>query len=169
MLRGCLLAGTSAALTVITHVAAGGGLPDLGLFLVPTVLLSGAGTMVAERVRTRGIMIAILGSAQLAVHCLLSVNATSHEMLLAGHAVAGPVPMAVGHVLATVALAIVLGRVDAVLAAVAAVLSAALPVRYPVLPAWAPVGVRLTVGHASGEVMVVLRRIRSRRGPPHDS
>ena len=169
VLRGCLLAGTSAALTVVTHAAAGGGVPDLGLFLLPTVLLAGAGTMVAERVRTRGVMIAILGATQLAVHCLLSMNATSHEMLLAGRAVAGPVPMVVGHVLATVVLAVVLGRVDDVLSAIAAALSTALPTRLPTLPAWAPVGVRVVVGHTEGEIMVVLRRIRSRRGPPSDS
>lgn len=169
MLRGCLLAGTSAALTVATHAAAGGGVPDLGLFLLPTVLLAGAGTMVAERVRARGVMIAVLGGTQLAVHSLLSMNATSHEMLLAGHVVAGPVPMAASHVLATLVLAVVLTRVDDVLSSIGAALSTALPTRPPVLPAWVPVGVRMTVGHASGEVMVVLRRIRSRRGPPYDS
>lgn len=169
MLRGCLLGGASAILTIATHMAAGGGVPDLGLFLLPTVLLAGAGTMVAERVRARGVMIALLGGTQLAVHSLLSMNAVSHEMLLAGHAVAGPVAMALGHVLATLVLAVVLSRVDAVLLAVAAALSAVLPVRSPVLPAWAPVGVCLATEHTGGEIMVVLRRIRSRRGPPHDS
>jgi uncharacterized membrane protein len=169
VVRGCLLAGTSTALTVATHCAAGGGVPDLGLFLLPTVLLSSAGTMVAERVRARGVMVAILGGTQLAVHCLLSMNATSHEMLLGGHAMAGPVPMALGHVVATLLLAVVLSRVDAVLTALAAAVSAALPVRPLVPPAWAPTGVCIAVGHTSGETMVMLRRIRSRRGPPCDS
>ena len=169
MLRGCLLTGSSAALTIATHGAAGGGVPDLGLFLLPTVLLAGAGTVVAERVRTPGVMIAALGGTQLAVHTLLSMNATSHEMLLAGRVVAGPVPMLVGHVLATLVLAVMLSRVDGVLSAIAAALSAALPARPPMLPAWAPVGACVTVRHASSEMMVVLRRIRPRRGPPRDS
>jgi hypothetical protein len=160
------LAGASTALTIATHAAAGGGVPDLGLFLIPTVLLAGAGTMVAERVHARGVMIAVLGSTQLAVHSLLSMNATSHEMLFAGHAAAGPVPMALGHVLATLLLAVMLGRVDDVLSAIAAALSAALPTRPPVLRAWVPAGVRMADGHANGEVMVMLRRIRARRGPP---
>jgi hypothetical protein len=161
------LAGTSAALTIATHGAAGGGIPDLGLFLLPTVLLAAAGTMVAERVRSRGVMFVTLGGTQLAVHSLLSMHATSHEMMLAGHAVADPVSMVIGHALATVLLALVLSRVDAVLAAVGAAMAAVLPARRPAFPAWAPVAELVTAGPASGEIMVVLRRIRSRCGPPY--
>ena len=168
-LRGCLLAGTSTALTVTAHAAAGGGVPDLGLFLLPTVLLAGAGTLLAERVRARGFMIAVLGGTQLAVHSLLSMNATSHEMLLAGHAVAGPVPMAIAHVLATVVLAVILTRADAVLAAVADTIAAVLPRQIPSLPTWAPAAVPVTAQRPSAEIMVVLRRVRTRRGPPSDS
>lgn len=167
--RGCLLAGASTALTVAAHAAAGGGVPDLGLFLLPTVLLAGAGTVVAERVRARGLMIVVLGAMQLAVHSLLSMNATSHEMFLAGPAAAGPVPMALAHVLATLLLALVLTRVDAVLHAVGAAVRAALPVRSFALPAWAPVAVCVAVEQGGGETMVLLRRIRTRRGPPLDS
>lgn len=168
-LRGCLLAGTSTALTVTAHVAAGGGVPDLGLFLLPTVLLAGAGTLLAERVRRRGVMVTVLGATQLAVHSLLSMNATSHQTLLPGHAVAGPVPMAIAHVLATVALAVILTRADAALAAISDALEAVVPRALPALPAWAPVAVPVTAPCPHAEVMVVLRRVRTRRGPPSDS
>ncbi|MFC0432116.1 hypothetical protein [Kutzneria buriramensis] len=168
-LRGCLLAGTSTALTVTAHAAAGGGIPDLGLFLLPTVLLAGAGTLLAERVRGRGVMFAVLGGTQLAVHSLLAMHATSYEMFLAGHAVAGPVPMTIAHVLATAVLAVVLTHADAVLAAVADVLSTVVPRPVPALPAWAPVAVPVTAPCPGTEVMLLLRRVRSRRGPPSDS
>lgn len=134
MLRGCLLTGTSAALTVTVHSAAGGGVPDLGLFLVPTVLLAGAGTAVAERIRLRGVMIMVLGGMQLDVHLLLSMNAASHELLFAGHAVAGPLPMVLGHALATLLLGVMLSRLDTVLMAIVAAVSTALPARPFVLP-----------------------------------
>ncbi|MFI9388391.1 hypothetical protein [Kutzneria sp. NPDC052558] len=168
-LRGCLLAGASTALTIAAHAAAGGGVPDIGLFLLPTVLLAGAGTILAERVRTRGVLMVVLGSTQLAVHSLLSMKATSHEMLLAGRAVAGPVSMTIAHVLATVIFAVILTHADAVLAAVVDALSAALPRRIPTLPAWAPVAMPVTTERPRTEVMVVLRRVRARRGPPSDS
>jgi hypothetical protein len=164
-----LLTGTSTALTVTAHAAAGGGVPDLGLFLVPTVLLGGAGTMIAERVRSRGSMIMVLSGMQLAVHLLLSMNAASHEMLFAGHAVAGPLPMVLVHALATLLLAVLLSRVDAVLTAIVAAVSAALPTRPFVLPAWAPVGPCIADGHVNGEMTTLWCRVRTRRGPPTDS
>jgi hypothetical protein len=167
--RGCLLAGASAALTITAHAAAGGGVPDLGLFLLPTVLLAGAGTLLAERVRGRGVMFAVLGGTQLAVHSLLSMNATSHEVLLGGHAMAGPVPMAIAHVLATAILAAILTHADAVLCALADVLSAVLPRRIQALPARTSAAVLVVAECPSTEIMVVLRRVRTRRGPPSDS
>jgi len=103
------------------------------------------------------------------VHSLLSMNATSHQTLLPGHAVAGPVPMAIAHVLATVALAVILTRADAALAAIADALEAVVPRALPALPAWAPVAVPVTAPCPHAEVMVVLRRVRTRRGPPSDS
>ncbi|EWM19065.1 hypothetical protein KUTG_09369 [Kutzneria sp. 744] len=168
-MRGCLLAGASAALTITAHVAAGGGVPDLGLFLLPTVLLAGAGTLLAERLRGRGVLFAVLGGTQLAVHSLLSVNATSHEALLAGHAMAGPVPMAIAHVLATAILAVILTHADAVLRALTAALAAVLPRPIPALPARTPAAVPVVAQCPSTEIMVVLRRVRTRRGPPSDS
>jgi hypothetical protein len=167
VVRGCLLAGTSAALTVASHAAAGGGLPDLGLFLLPTVLLTGAGTVLAERVRTRGVMFGVLGGTQFAVHSLLSMNATSHKML-AGDAVAGTLSMTIAHVLVTAILAAILTHADAVLSALADALAAVLPRRISPPAAWtAPAPV---VAHCpSTEIMVVLRRVRTRRGPPSDS
>ncbi|MFC0541797.1 hypothetical protein [Kutzneria chonburiensis] len=169
VVRGGLLAGASTVLTVTAHVAAGGGVPDLGLFLLPTVLLAGAGTLLAERIRARGVMIAALGGMQLATHSLLSVNATSHQMLLGGRAVAGPVPMAIAHVLATLILAAILTHADAVLTAVVVALAAVLPRPMPALPAWAPVVGPRPASRPSTEVMIVLRRVRTRRGPPSDS
>jgi hypothetical protein len=165
--RGCLLAGTSAALTVASHAAAGGGLPDLGLFLLPTVLLTGAGTLLAERIRTRGVMFGVLGGTQLAVHTLLSMNATSHPML-AGDAVAGKLSMTVAHVLVTAILTVILTHADAVLCALAGALAAVLPRRISPLAAWTA-SARVVAHCPSTEIMVVLRRVRPRRGPPSDS
>ncbi|HTI24230.1 MAG TPA: hypothetical protein VL652_24760 [Kutzneria sp.] len=169
VVRGGLLAGVSAALTVTAHMAGGGGVPDLGLFLLPTVLFAGAGTLLAERIRARGVTIAVLGGMQLAIHSLLSVNATSHQMLLGGRAVAGPVPMAIAHVLATLILAAILTHADAVLTAIGVALAAVFPARMSALPAWAPVAGPMPAPRPSTEVMIVLRRVRTRRGPPSDS
>lgn len=171
VVRAGLLAVTSAALTVAAHGIAGGGLPNPGLTVLCTLLVAGAGMAVADRRRHWVSILGVLSASQLAAHALLTTTSAeaAHGPAM-GHAMAGPVAMTVGHGLATLVLAVVLARADALLVAAASGLDRLLPRRLAPLPASPPARVLVTsVEVSTTEVMVLLRRIRTRRGPPHDS
>lgn len=173
VVRGCLLATSSLALTVAAHGAAGGGVPDVGLILLPTALIGWAGTALATRRRSRAGLMAVLGVSQLFMHMLLATSMPAvHDAPPSAHAAAGPVAMTIGHILATVVLGVVVAHADALLLAVATALAATWPRRPPPppVPAWSPPG-KLIVAFppATTGIGVLLGRILPRRGPPRVS
>ncbi|KAA2255946.1 hypothetical protein F0L68_27540 [Solihabitans fulvus] len=166
VVRGCLLAAASTALTVTAHGVACGSLPDVGPLLVFTALVAAVGTVLAGRGRRPAVTMAVMGATQLGAHALLSLGA-SHP---AAPLVAGPVVMTAAHGLAAVAMAAMLDRADAMLLAVSATLHRIVPRPLPVLPASRPMPTLAVPVCAGGtEMSVLLRRTQSRRGPPYRS
>jgi hypothetical protein len=166
--RGSLLAVSSAVLSVMAHHLADGGLPDPALTMLLAGLVGWTATALARKARGPLATIALLGSAQVIMHLVLTT--------LSRHDMSGPgnysgLAMFTAHAIATLLTALLLARADAMLLTVLAVLRAILPrllaplpvpaaapVRLPA-PAWAP-------GHLIG---IDLRRAYGRRGPPSGS
>lgn len=157
--RGGLLAGCSAALTVSAHTLADGRLPQLPMTVLLTALVGWVSTAVAERTRgLRGILL-VLGSAQLASHLMLSE--------LSGHS-GGGFAMTAGHIVATLVTALVLTHAELVLARGIAAVRLLLPSVWLSDAAPAAAVAVATVRPAEGghAVEVLLRRVHRRRGPP---
>lgn len=163
-MRGAAVAGCSAALAVTGHAAAGGALPPVGLTVVLTALLAGAGVALADRQRGFLSILAAVGGSQLAMHVLL-------ERLAHAHGGADqPALMVVVHAMATVVVAAALAGAERSVFAVVAVLRWLLRgldvvVRPPLAPVTAgPAAVAGPPGSITLDVL--LRRVNARRGPP---
>ncbi|WP_020669001.1 hypothetical protein [Amycolatopsis nigrescens] len=163
-----MLAVSAAALAVTAHAAAGGGVPDVSLTLLLTVLIGWVATSLAGRTRGLPGILAVLGAAQLIMHLVLT-ELMGHS----GHSGLGVPPaglMTLAHVLATAGTALLLAHAERMLLAVAAGLRLLLPVLWrhapvPHGPARALPGVPdAAPGHL--EMSVLLRRVCARRGPP---
>jgi hypothetical protein len=167
VLRGCALAVTSATLAVAAHALSGGELPDPALTALLTVGVAAAGIALADRRRSPGAILALLGAAQLATHVMLSFAG----MQMAGTSV--PVPHVNGfvmlgaHAVAVLVSAGLLARADAVVFLLAAVVSMLLPrmLVAPPVPDW-PTGTRPDVLPQVRTIAVLLCRSHARRGPP---
>jgi hypothetical protein len=160
--RGVFVAFSSAGLAITAHALAGGGLPDTALTLLLTALIGWIGGALAEKTEGPIGVLAVLGTAQLGMHLVLTV--------LMGHM--GPVraDMYLAHAGATVLTAALLTYAESMLRAAVASLWLLLPVVWrpapvPAGPAPAPVPSPLETPHIS----VVLRRVHGRRGPPQYS
>lgn len=168
-MRGWLLALSSTGLAVAAHGVAGGGMPDAALTLPITALVAWGAAAVAPWTRGIGTLTCLLGILQVVLHLLLTENANQHQ-----HGGAPEIngwAMFTGHALATLITAALLARATAALTLVAAALAWLRAGLCALLAA--PVGVPATIGsvHAvparPGLVLeVLLRRVRTRRGPP---
>lgn len=170
-LRGCLLAVSSTALAIAAHGVAGGGVPDAALTLPLTALIAWGAAALAPW--TRGIipLTGLLGVLQVVLHLLLTENANGH---LHHHAAAPQIDgwaMFTGHALATLLTAALLARATSALTRVSAALAwlraglALLLTTQVVAPA--TIGATSPVPARPGQLLeVLLRRVRSRRGPP---
>lgn len=160
--RGGLLACCSAALAIAAHAVAGGGAPDTGLTTVLTVLVAGAGTVVADRRPGVLGLLGLLGTAQLAQHLLLSL---AHQ-----HAPAtGGLTMTATHLCALVLTAALLAGAEDAVAAARAALGLFLPrvlLAGPPPPPAAVLPARFTPERGHTERAVLLIRMAGRRGPP---
>ncbi|MCP2169045.1 hypothetical protein [Goodfellowiella coeruleoviolacea] len=184
-LRAGLLAVSSAALTVTAHGLAGGALPEVGLPVLFTVALAGAGTAVADRRQGLIGIAATLGASQVGQHVLLSLLGHDHPAeppVTASPTTASPgtgtdVPgltassgwMTLAHVLAALLTALLLARAETAVFAIAAALALLLPRRLCPPPAWAPLRLSAipAIRAGSGSALdVLLRRAHRRRGPP---
>lgn len=157
-MRGGLLALASAGLAITAHALAGGGPPDTAMTLVLIGLVSWAGAALAEKTRGPVGVLAVLGTAQLAMHLVLS-GLMAHAMPSGG--------MLLTHAAATAATAVLLAHAETMLLVAAASVLLLLPVVWrpaPVRGGPAPLPVR-PAGDESA-VSVLLRRIHRRRGPP---
>src|SRR6202000_51444 len=134
MWRGVALAITSAMLAVAAHAAAGGGLPDPGLTALLTIGVAAVGVALADRRRSAGAIIAVLGAAQLATHTVLSFAETgltgNVHMIVHGYTL----PMLGAHAVAVLLTAWLLSRADDAIFLVAAALGRLWP-RLFALPA----------------------------------
>jgi hypothetical protein len=163
VLRGGALAAVSATLAVSAHAVAGGMAPDTGLTVLVTAGVAAAGIAVADRRRSTGAILAVLGAAQLATHVLLSVD----EMPMPGSPHVDGWTMTAAHALAVLLSAVLLSRADAALFLVVAVLAMLLPSVWtaPPVPSAPSVARRRAPAHDRCTA-VLLHRSHARRGPP---
>lgn len=170
-LRGWLLAVSSTSLAIAAHGLAGGGLPDAALTVPLTVLIAWGATAFANRLQGVVSLTAVLGALQYALHLLLTESANNHASHLTGGPPVSGLAMFTGHALATLITAALLARAStAVIRASSALawlrgqLRALLA---PPVPAPATIGLVSAVPARPGSLLeILLRRVRSRRGPP---
>ncbi len=158
LLRGGLLALCSAGLAITAHALADGGLPDTSLTLVLTVLIGWIGAALAEKTKGPLGVLAVLGSAQVAMHLVLTE--------LMGHMAPAHLDMYLAHAVATVLTAGLITHAESMARIAVASLWLLLPVVWR--PAPVPVApVRLPADPVAAPVLsVLLRRVHGRRGPP---
>lgn len=174
--RGWLLALSSTGLAIAGHGVAGGGFPDLGIAVPLTALLAWVGAALADRLRRLVPLIIALGAIQLGLHLLLTEVVGAHGGHHAGSG--GPAPvddltMLAGHALATVVTAALLAKASAALSLGSAALNwlrGQLSVPRPVPVAAAhPIPISAAPARPGVLLEILLRRVRSRRGPPATS
>ncbi|MCS7482109.1 hypothetical protein ACFFQW_24110 [Umezawaea endophytica] len=164
VVRGLLLAVTSAALSVAAHGAAGGSLSGFAPVLPLVLLVAGAATALADRHRGPLTILAALGVAQFAQHELLDL--VHHHRAPAAGLGFDPVQMTTAHVLAALATGLLLAKADSALVSLVDAVSRLLP------RTWAPgpvPGPRSTAIRAAGGpqlIELLLRIVNGRRGPP---
>lgn len=158
--RGCLLAGLTALLTAVGHLAGGGALPDLALLVVLGPALAWPVVAVADRCRGTVGALVVLGGGQLLLHELLSSTHAHHT--------AGDSPsMLLTHTLVTLLTAAALRFADRGVAAVVAALGRVAPRRAPAAVADRPLAVLVVPGDdVPAAVSRVLSATHARRGPP---
>jgi hypothetical protein len=165
-----MLAVVSATLAVAAHALGGGGLPATGLTVVLTVGGAGIGVAIADRRRSTGTILAVLGAAQLVTHVLLSFNPmhmAGNTVMADGSARADSPAMLGAHAIAVLVSAVLLAKADAAIFLVTAVLAMLAPslLTAPPVPS-APSGARPRALPQDRSTAVSLRRSHARRGPP---
>jgi hypothetical protein len=163
--RGVLLTVTSAALSVAAHGAAGGSLGEFAPALPLIVLIAGAATALADRRRRPLVILAALGSGQVAQHELLGL--VPHHHAPSADLSFDPMQMTTAHVLAALCTGLLLIKADAALFALVSAVSRLLP--RSLTPAAVRLVPRLRARRpAAGRVLMalLLRTVNGRRGPP---
>lgn len=168
VLRGWLLALSSATLATAAHGVAGGGAPDSAVAVVVIVLIAWASAALARRRRGLPSVLAVLGASQLAMHVLLAGGHPDH----AAGAYDGW-QMLFAHVVATGLTAVLLIRADAAVQ----LAETGLDLLRGVLRGVHFVGVPTPLAVSSVPVVVrhdhvrdvQARRVCARRGPPRFS
>jgi hypothetical protein len=155
------LAVTSAVLAVAAHVVGGGMVPDLGLTALLTVGLAAVGVALADRRRGAGVLMAVLGAAQLGTHVLLSLASDGMSMDRVD-----PLVMTAAHTVAVVLTAVLLAGADAVVWQLASVLARLLPRPLVGPPAVGRRRVLSPVDVVDHAIVLLLRLASPRRGPP---
>ncbi|GAA4544718.1 hypothetical protein [Pseudonocardia xishanensis] len=158
VLRAAVLACLATLLTALGHLAGGGTLPDLALLVVLFPLLAVVVTALAERVRGRLGVLAVLGGGQLVLHELLVLLGHDH-----GGSVGGP-RMLLMHAAATLCAGLLLQHVDRLLAALGRALARVVPRRIPPPRVEMPLPVRAVP--ATGVRRRAAVGTPRRRGPP---
>jgi hypothetical protein len=164
VVRGSVLAITSATLAVLAHVVGGGMAPSTGLTLLLTVAAAAAGVALADRQRGGVAILAALGTSHLAIHLLLTLGTPDMDM---GSPFNAQV-MSAAHIVAILLAAVLLTRAERAIYALAELLAMLLPRWIVVLfdvPEPPPAPSR-GAEPAEKSMRVLLRRACSRRGPP---
>jgi hypothetical protein len=168
LLRGGAVGLLTGALAIAAHVEADGAVPDLGLAVLPVVLLCAVASALAARERGPLQILALVGVGQLAVHTFLTTPAVHHphrgsHLAAADHSTL----MVAAHAVATVLVVAVLAGAERTVFALTAALGSILPQRLSPLPATAPLRVSALAVPASPHLAEMLgREVRTRRGPP---
>lgn len=162
IVRGGVLAAFCALLTVIGHVAGGGGLPDPAVLVVVLPPLTVVTIRLAERARGLAGTVAVLGGGQLALHLTLLAL---HPMADMGGPDTGT--MLGAHGVVTVVVATAVRHADRALAVVAAAVARVRPRRPLPLPADRPLPARpLPADDPPTRLARSLAVADLRRGPP---
>jgi hypothetical protein len=164
VVRGSVLAITSATLAVLAHVLGGGMPPSTGLTFLLTVGAAAGGVALADRQRGGFAILAALGTSHLAIHLLLTLCTPDMDM---GSPINAQVMLG-AHLVAILLAAVLLTRAERAIYALAELLAMLLPRWIVVLfvaqePPPAPTRGAEPVAKA---IRVLLRRACSRRGPP---
>ena len=158
-MRGCLLAFSSAGLAITAHALGHGGMPDTALTVLLTVLIGWTGAALAEKTTGPLGILAVLGTAQLAMHGVLTE--------LAGHLGHNGPGMYLAHAAATAVTAVLVAHAESMLRIAAARLRLLLPVVWRPAPVPdGPVSAPVLNAPAPPLVWIVLNRVHGRRGPP---
>jgi hypothetical protein len=154
-------------LAIAAHGMAGGSTPDTALAVLLTMLVAWAGTSIADRRQGPVAVLVALGTAQLAMHLVLTYvvpwHVEHHE------APVDPAAMWATHILATLVTGLLLTKADTALSVVGSAIQLLrglleAPV-FPVVPA--AIHALPASPHRSGHMLqVVLRKVCGRRGPP---
>lgn len=157
VVRAALLPLASLALTWSAHTAAGGHPGDLVAVAVPLLLISTAGTMLADRVRNRLSIGVALAGTQFGSHLFLSLTGAHHggsdESLR----------MLAAHVIAAMAFAVLLAHAESLLDAAQRLLPRR---RGRFQPARSTGPTALPADEPDPVFLTVLRHSCTRRGPP---
>jgi hypothetical protein len=168
VVRGGLLAISSAALAVSAHVLADGDLPDAAMTVLLTVLIGWTATALAAKTRGPIPTVAVLGAGQLIMHVALSTLATHPEPHAANAGAMNGVALTATHAGATIVTALLVTRAESVLQAVVHAMRLLLPAIWRALPVMDTVAKpTLVVSPEIGQsVSELCRRAHGRRGPP---
>jgi hypothetical protein len=164
VVRGSVLAITSATLAVLAHVIGGGMPPSTGLTLLLTAGVAAGGVALADRQRGGFAILAALGTSHLAIHLLLTLCTPDMDM---GSPISAQAMLG-AHVVAVLLAALLLTRAERAIYALAQQLAMLLP-RWIVVHFHAPEPPRVPVCAADEvekSMRVLLRRACARRGPP---
>lgn len=168
VVRGLLLATASAALAITAHALADGEIPNPSLTLLLTALIGWVSTALADRTTGLPGILAVLGSAQVVMHFVLTELAGHAQTHGGSGVIDGTLPMTGAHALAVLGTAVLLARAEALLRVAVASLRLLLPVVFSPAPVRGgpirPVTVHPELG--AGAIPVFLRTVLGRRGPP---
>jgi hypothetical protein len=161
VLRGAVLAGLSALLAAVGHMAGGGTVPGLAVLVLTLPLLAWAFTGAASRCRGFAGTVAVLAVGQFVLHNAIELLHTSHPGTAQG------TQMLATHAVATLCTALALRHADRGAAALVAALRRILPRRLVPPPADRPLPMLAVGGPAvSARLARAFAVARSRRGPP---
>jgi hypothetical protein len=172
VVRGGLLAVSSAVLAVSAHTLADGSLPDLPMTVLLTVMVGWTATALAAKARGPMSTIAILGAAQIVMHVVLTTLALHSNAHAETHAVTSGamsgLTMTATHTFATILTALLVTRADAMLLTVLNAMRLLLPPVWRAAPVpdtvLAPIPVPAPeIGQLVSELF---RSTLGRRGPP---
>lgn len=162
MVRGCLLTVASATLAVTAHALAGGGLPNVALTILLSVVIGWTSTAVADKAHEESVVVTTLAVGQVLTHEILTLTAGHHG---AGHVESAT--MTAAHAVATLITAALVTGAHRAFAAFAAALARLVPSIMPAPPIPDAERGRIAYQHSEHSAIdVLLTRICARRGPP---
>jgi hypothetical protein len=168
VVRGGLLAVSSAVLAVSAHTLADGSLPDLPMTVLLTVMVGWTATALAAQARGPVPTVAILGAAQIVMHVVLTTLAPHSDTHTMTSGAMSGLTMTTAHTVATILTALLVTRAESMLLTVLNAMRLLLPPVWRAAPVpdlvLAPIPVPAPeIGQLVSELF---RSTLGRRGPP---